>query len=1278
MTDSFSRTGVALTWILAGLVSWVSAAPTLQCPNPAIVRLDAVLQADQASLAAVLSCSIIFTFPNGSTVGSAEGRNCVIRSTSLPAINVDKISNGQLDFPVASFTTGGTFDLDAQLGNSTILVRAPNTDFSCTFTVMVTAGPTQNVEVQNFMFVRSLASTDLSDVAVLKYFEYCKMTKDAVDGELISLSDDADALDDVANAALRLAEYLPINTTLSARMDILSALKKLSDRRFTARLAAPQTNPRLRPASCGDETCEVVTETCSNCPEDCSLSYALKQDLGNNCASAATIRVTNGQIEYETNYGQRRSGTPLITQTSWDPLPAGFGNVEISLAVSTALTSTEADYGVEFIGIHKSDTQSVVVDGAVTQKNYKDPEANLPSKHSFAGVTFAAGFTTRQTGAPTPNMELVLDLSTWGRKLTVNTNLSLWYLDATSTWQQCAGRLALDPALLTYSASMTGCFKDIGNQARQYALFVTTSNTFYRSVEDAVMTAVGELLVYTPPDSYLVRDVTGQDAVAELQFKETVAMEMFPKLISLSALDDTSTNVSGGALSAKSKYIGVVADRVEFGMLGGNRLSVSTLNGNMSAVLALPSNAAWAEYDGLADDDVVVFGAVLHPNIYKNPLPSTHVYSDQSLSMYFKDDIEDTPRDQLDTALIRGTISITFTQHSDVAYETYDVEETSRRCAEAEAPPVQQDQGNNGVWSELTTASGFPTSADTVCEITTGSSWLLSWYFPVVTTTTTTTMSTSTATSVTTATTETTTTATLTSTTSTKTIEAEILEDWRNDQPSIGKVSEWEDNLAFLVILILYLLMFLCVLLGFREWSLYSEKLRTYEANVGKDALSNMPMPTEPDLLARPLPTWATRLCPSRCLAYCFRGWERSAVLGMLCSCKSLCSPISFPTRPMLLCYFATIISLPLAICAIFGYIEDQQLQEVDVLPRDWVYDMGLPIESYIEQRVIVNDTAFVRVKPARIRFGAVSGHEPLLLVDGVVDGVWAAAFTLPVMLLLSLFIGKFRSYTDVVRILAPARFRATFRGARAAMEARNLPIDFWIRRANNTARGIVIDNGLITVQPVDEMNRKNNSGGGDDDDDYNPAYKRMGSSTEENKFFDQGYLEMDPNSQDNLTKKVAETKLPADPRGLGWGTDSIMGDEAMSGAGNAIPQDKDSLMGYLTEHDYEKDFTKDMETLVKKARCWRNAVVSVTFLAIIFSIGATWLFLKNSALNRNSQSRFVCGAGTSMVIIWIILTPLFWMFIAMFRSCGKSPVPGDKAVRVPTFANTTTHMSVY
>lgn len=292
-------------------------------------------------------------------------------------------------------------------------------------------------------------------------------------------------------------------------------------------------------------------------------------------------------------------------------------------------------------------------------------------------------------------------------------------------------------------------------------------------------------------------------------------------------------------------------------------------------------------------------------------------------------------------------------------------------------------------------------------------------------------------------------------------------------------------------IVLFWLVTLLLLVLALMECIRYRRKFATYEVQRADGGLAaRLPIPPDRDL--RAMPMHHRGYCVWRCGVHCYRQLlDRCAVGGSVLFKGTLCAIDIFPGRLERVAYAVSIVSLSMAVCSAFAIWGEGPF------PRQWARELH-PASS--NSQIVTVVTSNTTVTFANSELDTYVGSR--VVVDGVADGVWAALFILPVAALLSFVLAKRAAYADIIRLIAPVRFRATMAPVRAAMEKRGVPVKMWINQAR--AHPSTLDNDPIAVQPRKEVYTTSN-----------PTFAPADLTTEpqdrawNDQFFDGGYLEM-------------------------------------------------------------------------------------------------------------------------------------------------------------------------
>jgi len=441
-------------------------------------------------------------------------------------------------------------------------------------------------------------------------------------------------------------------------------------------------------------------------------------------------------------------------------------------------------------------------------------------------------------------------------------------------------------------------------------------------------------------------------------------------------------------------------------------------------------------------------------------------------------------------------------------------------------------------------------------------------------------------------------------------------------------------------------LVILLVAVSLGECTRYRAKFVAFERARNKGGLAARLEPLRPDADLASRPLRHDGFCPWRCGVFLSRELcERCAVVSALCFKRSLCRAAIFPGRLERVAYAAAVVSLALAICGVFA------IAGGGPFPRGWATGLCRAVGPLSEpHQVVIIETNTTTITFSDTNAATIDGTR--IVVDGVADGVWAAAMALPAAMLLSLCLAKRGAYADIVRLLAPVRYRATMGAVRRAMESRGLPVREWIKAARHPDNAV--DDPLYDAPPKMQI------APGKDWEVNNPIFI-PGDLTSDptdrarEAFFDGGYLEMSPADERDLRSHVEfDPDRPAAPDALGWGVDSVMGDVAVSGAREAIPiePDADSLMEWHGDKEFEGDFSPKVEELVWRWVWWRMAAKTLAFVYIGGGLASSVYFLfYTDDVTRDERDRFYTG----VVVCIILLLVVYSLAMSLLMSCVKA-----------------------
>lgn len=100
----------------------------------------------------------------------------------------------------------------------------------------------------------------------------------------------------------------------------------------------------------------------------------------------------------------------------------------------------------------------------------------------------------------------------------------------------------------------------------------------------------------------------------------------------------------------------------------------------------------------------------------------------------------------------------------------------------------------------------------------------------------------------------------------------------------------------------------------------------------------------------------------------------------------------------------------------------------------------------------------------------------------------------------------------------------------------------------------------------------------------------------------------------------------------MGWGTDSVCGDLALSAGPKGDPE-TDSLMDLQLDSKYEAEFTWETEALLQRGRKWKYVAAFVAVAAGVFGVvPSAYLMFGHPMLTTATQERFFTG-----IIVYVV-----------------------------------------
>lgn len=735
-----------------------------------------------------------------------------------------------------------------------------------------------------------------------------------------------------------------------------------------------------------------------------------------------------------------------------------------------------------------------------------NPFVTKPPHHAFGGVSFTLSYFVAQSGAVQPQLRAFINLTTWGRQLTSSSQLSMWYYNnLQASWIHCAGESHFSPATMQYNPFLTACVSGWPRDAvRQFAMFVDESSTPFASVEGAIASTLGNAIVQNPT----LRTLSDPGLTAAVHSLNEHVYDAIPQVLGLFAKRRNETHfTSERTLQFVGDNISLTVAVARIGQLQGQTYEAFSASSTEKVEVALPRANDWV-YSGSALADLTL-GIVLmeNPVLDEDALVAEQLYSNRVVTVLLQELSAAHTSASVPVAINTSSfVNVSFTERSALAYPVGGV---SRQC-------VVLDDTLFGQFVEDTTVvtyAGSPFAVQTQCGFRTSRTVAYRQLIPTTTTTVSTTTTTQSETINTAAPTMSTSTYV-----STENQDAVVF----LQQQSVKVTASDAKHLSWIVVYIVFLVL---TFVAFFERKRYIQKYVDYERNISDAGLvSRIPMATERDLLTDPIKGCFKQLCCLRCPVILARLCVvRHALSAMLCFRCQCCSTTVYPDRMSRIAYVVLVVFLGMGICATFPLLDDTDDYH---LPRSWVDDvvgaLGISIASH-DQRTRVIDGNETTVYVTTMERTIVNTR---IVVNGLADGVWACVFMLPFIFLTSYALNKRSAYVDVIRILAPIRYRATHPAAFKLMKLRGIPVQYWVDRARGEDTDVVVTKTEIRVQPKGDVVVRGFGGVS------NSTARAISSKPPDSgrsaftpsDFFESGYLAIDPNPDDAADDAVPRT----------------------------------------------------------------------------------------------------------------------------------------------------------
>eukprot|EP00041_Stephanoeca_diplocostata_P036283 m.1316804 g.1316804 ORF g.1316804 m.1316804 type:complete len:1311 (-) comp24838_c0_seq4:118-4050(-) len=1178
--------------------------PHTQCPL-ATLQSAAVFHPSSGNGKKEITCTVVFL--NSSDPFPPPGSGCIVYARDSHRVEIVEIQNSDRTtlYETLHATEGARQTTTFSIEN----LRTFYTLVEISFVASDVAGSSATCSV---LFNVSMTSEDVLRTSVLNIDKLtngsfvlpstgegtsnlCLSVKNA--GLLVHYTNSS-FIDSIAMAMLRLARFvhdLEVSVAMSCRFSLSTAATAIS-----GKLAAVHSVPQ--DTSCGDSVCDASEESCFSCPSDCGVVGSFSSSP---CATTiAFVLDSSGIVSYSVPPESPISTTanPVVVHSHWGPLPFFFGPVTIRFDVVGG-TSVGSRYVLAVSGLSDS-----------SHPNTVNPFVVKPPNHAFGGVSFTLSYFAAQSGAVQPQLRAYLNLSSWGRhQLTSSSQLSVWYYSpARSTWVHCAGESYFSPSTMQYDPFLTACVSGWPRDVvRQFAMFIDESNMPFASVEGAIASTLGNAIVQAPT----LQTLSDPGLSAAVDRLNKYIYDAIPQVLGLFANRYNVTRLNSGSLQYVGDNISMTVVVAPFSQLQGKTFEAFGTSSTQQIQVSLPSAIDWV-YGGSAHTALTLGVALMeNPVLDEDILLADHLYSNRVVTVILQE-LSAADTSGAVPIVINATsfVNVSFTEDNALAYPVGGV---SRQCVVLDDTAFGQYLDAN---TTVITYTGSPFGVQTHCGFRNAQTVAYRQLVPTTTTT---------ATSTTTSQTETINTASPTIATTTY-----MSTENRDEVVFLGQQSlrATASDATHSSWIILYVVFFLVLLIALFERRRYIQKYVNYERNISDAGLvSRIPMSTERDLLTQPISGCFKLLCCLRCPVILARLCVvRHALSAMFCFRCQCCSTAVYPDRLSRLAYVALVVSAGMGVCATFSLLADAGESD---LPSSWVDDaadaLGISITDHDQRTRISNGNESVVYVTTMER----TITNTRIIVNGIVDGFWACCFILPVVLLTSYALNKRGAYIDVIRILAPIRFRSTHSEAFRIMKLRGIPVQYWVDRARGKNNDVVVSKAEIRIQPKDDVTV--HGFGGVSNSTARAISTKPPTTTNSaftpSDFFENGYLAIDPNPEvaaDDVVPRTAD-------RALGWGEDSLI-EEGISGAGLALPKspDADSLLDLEHDVTYEPQFTPEIELLITLARRWGNLALFCVLVAIFYgTLASAVLLWGNSDLTDDKVDRFYTAATTCVVM---------------------------------------------
>lgn len=1025
--------------------------------------------------------------------------------------------------------------------------------------------------------------------------------------------------------------------------------------------------------------------------------------------------------------------TVIAASGMWDTVPVGYGQVRVTVSAPIYQFA-----GASFSFLLKMLQRSDVVAVPGTTTAFVDPETTNPvptgeGALDFFGVSFqlevsGTGSAGSGAGLEIPPLDLEIDLSRIDRPLFAESTLSLWYYDAVAKeWTKCYGFMGWQTSNNTFSSSLNSCV-DRNHQNRQFALFVEQDLLASLEFESSMVATLINTMIPTPNSTWSDSTVV---AATEVSDKVLDQLSNIAELAGFALVD-------GGAAAhyAVPSYAFTV-QVMKYPEIAGKLLTVETFDGDQLSA-EFPTGITWPAMVSVGPTHVAVDVDALVTvvmSVMTDPYPWSKSNPDLLLTEQL---VQGKARiGSAGGERVGNVVNVALFEQRTPAEGGYGAKLSFMKdliALNGDLIPMTYSFPAGTLldhWPSLASAClTWPADADGEPGSTGGNLAVPSvpadtWFSAFCNTSL-----------------GCTTPATFNIRTTLKTGTPTTCEVghpravmlWQESRVAYMApvVVDVESNAVLVAWIVTMCVCLIFMLIAWRERVAYGEAMREYEEGLLDDLNADLIRPTEPDLLVEPIYGWVKKTFVTRWAVLFWRSIkQRWAVGGMLlpsdfCIGRAI---TVWPYRYIFVTYLITTLSWALGICGLLMYTGCRAIDGIDEpLPHG---DGDAPSFTWGMPLVSTTPMPF-NYDNVNVTWSTCSG--PILEYNnlplyGIYDGLWAIVFTIPVALASAYVLGKHRGYLDVIRLIAPRRFRCDQTRARQLLETSGMPISLWILQAlgkedRAEARGIRVQHesgerpgGDLSDWSQAVHREKSKSANSSATYDVtrpgeNPGFEvttpagaaaasaaskflGLGAQAEMNRFLsgeqssDAGYLSVDPDAEasrmmeETAARSAAAAESKLNPQrgvaggAMGWGNDSILGDVVGSGAGLA-PADTVSLFDLNDMGEkhtvYKKEFTAEVELLRKCAAHYD--LLSKIYMTVGFIFGGAVILMlvigeHDTTWNAEWRERFVTGYIVYVLVHFFVLSGITLLILSGVAAWSWTP-PGEKtrAVKKPTLIN--------